>query len=1209
MSRAVEIFSFEIRYQARRAATWLSVLALIAFAFLFTRDGSLSAATYEDTLINAPFTIAGAMLFSSILWLLLSAPVAGEAAARDVATGMSPLVYTAPVRKRELLAGRFLAALALNAAIMLGAVVGHLLAVYLPGVHPDAIGPFRPEAYLSAYVAIALTNVCIGTTLQFAFAALSGRPMAAYVASVLLFLLTFGLGAFLYTQGRTELSKLVEPVGIMTLTSEMMTLWTPVEKQTRLVRLEGTLLWNRMLWMGIAVAVAGLTYARVRLDHPVTRGRRWRLRWRARPEGARPALARVSSSDTATVTALPAAAPAHGPSVRLHQLWAIAWTSCMAIAKSWAGLGLLVVVTVLTVPVVIDQMVSDGVRMTPATVLVLGELTGSLTNELSRWAIVPLLIVLFAGDLVWRVRDARLDGVTGAMPVPTFVQVCGRLLGLALVLAMFVGAQMAAGLTAQTLLGYRSVDPSLYVTVLFGLQLPEYLLFAVLAFAIHVLVNHRYVGHVAASLAFVGIALAPMFGIEHDLLVYGASPRWSYTEMRGFGPTLAPWLWFTAYWTAWSVLLIALATAFWMRGRDGDVQARWRRARARYRRPMALTIASAGLLVVGLGGWIFYNTNIRNVWLSSADRAARSAAYERNYARFADAPQPSMTSARLRVDIHPERRAADISGTYGLVNRSATPIDAVHVTTALGASTTLSFDSGSTEVVTDDTLGYRVHRLPTPLAPGASLKMTFAVRYQARGFREDGADTSIVENGTFFQHTALPAIGYQRTRELIAASDRREHGLPARPVVPSLDAVEARTTSGGGIDFEAVVGTSADQIGVAPGGLRRQWTEGHRRYFHYVSDGPIGHEWAFASARYSLHEAQWVRSDGAGNGVRIAIFHHPEHAAHVDRMLDSIRASLDYYTRHFGPYRYGHLTVVEHPGNGVGLHAEASMLTHSEGFAFWSPGHDPATIDLLFAIVGHEMAHQWTVPYAFAEGGPVMSESIAWYYAMRMAEARFGAQIERLRRFMRQPQPYPPIRRGEPLLRGLDPYLAYRKGPMALYTLSEYVGEAHVNTALRRLVETHTQPDAPLATTRDLYRELLAVTSAQHRALLHDLFEVSTTWDLATERASAEPLDAATWRVTLDVRARKFVTDAAGVDTDVKIDDFVEVGVFDEDGAVRPAHRSLVRVDPNTRQLTLVVPFKPVRAGIDPRLLLDLDGDDNTVDVETATEASRGRVP
>lgn len=68
------------------------------------------------------------------------------------------------------------------------------------------------------------------------------------------------------------------------------------------------------------------------------------------------------------------------------------------------------------------------------------------------------------------------------------------------------------------------------------------------------------------------------------------------------------------------------------------------------------------------------------------------------------------------------------------------------------------------------------------------------------------------------------------------------------------------------------------------------------------------------------------------------------------------------------------------------------------------------------------------------------------------------------------------IRRGESLIRGLDPYMSYRKGQFALYTLSEYVGEAQINSALHSLLEKHSQPKAPLATTLDLFAALQAVT-------------------------------------------------------------------------------------------------------------------------------------
>ena len=53
---------------------------------------------------------------------------------------------------------------------------------YLPGVHPDAIGPFRPAAYLTAYAFISLPNGFAATAIQFSLAARSGRPMAAWTS-------------------------------------------------------------------------------------------------------------------------------------------------------------------------------------------------------------------------------------------------------------------------------------------------------------------------------------------------------------------------------------------------------------------------------------------------------------------------------------------------------------------------------------------------------------------------------------------------------------------------------------------------------------------------------------------------------------------------------------------------------------------------------------------------------------------------------------------------------------------------------------------------------------------------------------------------------------------------------------------------------------------------------------------------------------------
>jgi hypothetical protein len=619
------------------------------------------------------------------------------------------------------------------------------------------------------------------------------------------------------------------------------------------------------------------------------------------------------------------------------------------------------------------------------------------------------------------------------------------------------------------------------------------------------------------------------------------------------------------------------------------------------------------LLILLLGGFIFYNTNVRNEYLTASEAKERAARYERRYGRYADRPQPRLTATTLHVEIHPRRRAVDIRGTYRLVNRTAAPIDSIHIATAPGIETrALAFSRPAARVLADQELHHRVYALSTPLRPGDSLRLDFRVHFAPKGFRESGVDASVVGNGTYFQDDWLPGIGYRKSRELITAGDRRAYGLAPRPLIASLYDVEARKKRGGPIVFEAVVGTDADQVAVAPGALRRTWQAGDRRYFHYSTGGPVGAEagYAFFSARYAVHEEKWSPSAGAGQApvadpgrVTIQVFHHPGHAAHLDRMLGSIRASLDYYTRNFGPYPRGYLSVVERPGNGTGMHADAGMITHAEGFTCWNPEDDPSGHDHPYAIVAHEMAHQWTVPLAAVEGAPVLSESLAWYYGLKLVEhARGRGALRQLLHYMRQPYPYPAIRRGEPLLRGLDPYLSYRRGPFALYALSEYIGAARVNDALRRLLEEHRRPEAPLATTLDLYGGLRAVTPDSLKYLLHDLFEVNTYWKLETERATAGQTRAGAWQVTLDVQARKIVADSTGVERAVPMDDWLAFGVFAPEGGRgpwAPLYLRKHRIRAGRQTITVTVPGRPARAGLDPDyLLIDLKTEDNVRQVK-----------
>jgi hypothetical protein len=232
---------------------------------------------------------------------------------------------------------------------------------------------------------------------------------------------------------------------------------------------------------------------------------------------------------------------------------------------------------------------------------------------------------------------------------------------------------------------------------------------------------------------------------------------------------------------------------------------------------------------------------------------------------------------------------------------------------------------------------------------------------------------------------------------------------------------------------------------------------------------------------------------------------------------------------------------------------------------------------------------------AWVEGAPVLSESLAWYSALSVVERAHGpAHLRRLMDKMREAYLTPRSRADVPLLRAVDWFLAYRKGPFAMYALREYVGEERVNTALRRMVEKYGAGVPPLPTSRDLYRELQAVTPEAQRGLLHDLFEANTYWALQTKRAAAEPAGDGTWWVTLDVHARKEVVDPEGLATEVPLDELVEVGVYaaGEDG--EPLYLERHRLRSGAQQLRVKVAGEPASAGIDPRhLLIDVEPQDN----------------
>ena len=148
--------------------------------------------------------------------------------------------------------------------------------------------------------------------------------------------------------------------------------------------------------------------------------------------------------------------------------------------------------------------------------------------------------------------------------------------------------------------------------------------------------------------------------------------------------------------------------------------------------------------------------------------------------------------------------------------------------------------------------------------------------------------------------------------------------------------------------------------------------------------------------------------------------------------------------------------------------------------------------------------------------------------------------------------------------------------------LTEHLGDERLNGALRGFLDRHRGGAPPYATARDLLSDLRAATPDSLRYLLTDLFETITLWDVETRRAAVARTGDGRYAVTLDVVARKVRADSVGRETEIPMNDLVEIGVFAPGtggGPGAPLYLQRHRIRSGRQTITVTVPRQPLRNG------------------------------
>jgi len=570
------IAGFEARQRLRLLSTWIYFGIFLALAMLWM---AAAGGAFRDAivtfggrvLINAPRQIALTASFLGCFGVIVVAAVMGRSVQQDFEYEMQHFFFSAPIRKADYVLGRFLGAFATLAVILSSIVLGAWLGTFIPGIQPDRLGPGGLPNYLLPYLLTLLPNTFIFGALFFVLAALSRRMLPVYVASIVMMIGYIVAPSLARDLDYKTLAALMDPFGTTALI-RLTEYWPIAERNTRPVMLEGVYLVNRLIWVGFGLVVLLFGYWRFHTTGNVDARHK-----KAQGQGLADTLADLAPQQLSHA-AIDTREP---PDFERRSLAVLLGKSVLynlrESSRNIYFLALTVAGALILVASALDLGSIYGTNTYPVTYMVLD----LIRDVFSLYMLV--VTTLFAGEMVWREREARMAQMLDAMPAPTWLPLVGKTLALVGLQALLLVMAMLVGMLIQLFKGYFGLEPGLYLRFLFTVLLPQYALLAVAAIAMQVIVNNRYLAYFILIALYLVLGTAQGFGFDHPMLVYGSTPSFTYSAMNGFGRYLLREHLFQLYWGGMALMLMVAARVLWARGVDSGWRERLRLARRRCR--------------------------------------------------------------------------------------------------------------------------------------------------------------------------------------------------------------------------------------------------------------------------------------------------------------------------------------------------------------------------------------------------------------------------------------------------------------------------------------------------------------------------------------------------------------------------------------------------------------------------------------------------
>ncbi|NHM07603.1 M1 family metallopeptidase [Flavobacterium sp. CYK-4] len=678
-----------------------------------------------------------------------------------------------------------------------------------------------------------------------------------------------------------------------------------------------------------------------------------------------------------------------------------------------------------------------------------------------------LIMVFYSNDLYWRSERSHFNFIEESTTNYRLKNASLQVVLIGMVF-FFTSVLILQGICFQFLYNYPKIEFLIYLKTYLYTTLPL-ILVSIISLIIQRIVKNKYL-----SLGISGVFILLMttslgkIVVKHPLLKFLQTISYDYSDMNGFGFYENLFIYRLAF-----GFCLTLYILFLMQQTKKSI------------RKAGFWFTSIGLLSLSL---ILGNQVVAEYTPKSKSlELLRLVAYEKAYRKYQTVPQPTIKEVIARVDLYPKENRYDIKGQYLLENKTTVSIDEILVNFPddFTIQSAILIHKNQRSKIANQ---FQIMKLSKPLKPTEKAVLDFELNYRIKPINSHQSFNAIVGNGAFMRISRyFPQIGYQSSYETDEKEIREKYQLGAATAIKKLN--EPKAPNHDFMSLKMTISTDSNQIAVGVGELQKQWKQNNRSFSSFIAH-QIPFRFAIASAHYKIEKTIY-------KGKLLEVYYHANHHENVKYLLENAKLTLDYCQANFGPYPFKTIRFAEVSSFTQGFNATAYPATiyMTENMAFHCNLKADKQPDVINEMAGHELSHLWwgnsQIHPDDRQGAPMLTESLAMYTELMLLKKMYGK--EKVKESIAMHQEIYETEKGflgdAPLIEvtSNQTHIAYSKGAIKMYHLSELIGEDRVNLALKNFINKNKYPNPkPIAT--DFLKEVYVVADKKYHKQIKELF-------------------------------------------------------------------------------------------------------------------------